>query len=71
VSKDIVNTDAKGDRAAKFCTMPARAYRSRCFDGVGSVLASLNSTTAQRKTACRKVTKEYYRDCLRGAGVIA
>lgn len=71
VSKDIVNTDAKGDRAAKFCKLPLPAYRSRCFDGVGAVLASLNSTTAERKTACRAVTKEYYRDCLRGAGVIA
>lgn len=71
VSKDIVNTDANGDRAAKFCNMPAKRLRPRCFDGVGSVLASLNGTTEQREAACRKATKTYYRDCLRGAGVIA
>ena len=45
VSKDIVNTDANGDRAAKFCNMPAKRLRPRCFDGVGAVLASLNGTT--------------------------
>jgi cytochrome c553 len=70
VSKDIVNTDAKGDRAAEFCPRAPKRWQPRCFEGVGSVLASLNGTAKQRRDACRAVTRKYYDDCLAGAGVI-
>ena len=71
VSRDIVNTDAGGERAAKYCNRVGRGFRPRCFEGMGAVLASLNGTTEQREAACRKATSKYYDDCLRGAGVIA
>jgi hypothetical protein len=68
-ARDIVANDAGGTRAAQLCNAVALGLRARCFNGVGTVLGSLEATTPQRRHACAALTRVYLNDCLRGSGV--
>lgn len=66
--REIVNADAGPQRGATFCRSVGRRYRERCFEGVGTVLASLK-TGDELRASCRAVAGRYAADCRRGAGL--
>lgn len=41
------------------------------YEGVGSVLASLEPTPEATTARCRKVSGRYAQSCLRGAGLVS
>jgi hypothetical protein len=72
-ARDITYNDAGARRSKTFCAKAPQAARGYCWQGIGSILGSLNTFTEQRKAACRRATRggqdAYYRDCLEGANV--
>ncbi|MGH2899564.1 MAG: hypothetical protein ACRDMZ_12895, partial [Solirubrobacteraceae bacterium] len=71
VSREIVNADAAGERGGRFCARAPARYRTHCYEGVGSVLASLEATPAALRARCRSVSGRWTRGCLRGAGLVS
>jgi cytochrome c553 len=71
VAREIVNADAAGARGGRFCAQTDHRFRSRCYAGVGSVLASIEPTPERLRGACREVSGRWVNGCLRGAGLIA
>jgi hypothetical protein len=70
-ARDRVSNDAGAERAAEFCGgAPAR---DRCFEGIGTILATLAADANGTREACHEAAPAA-RDraaCLRGAGVPA
>ena len=71
VSREIVNADAAGERGGRFCARTPSRHRAHCFEGVGSVLASLEPTAEALTARCRAVSRRNARSCLRGAGLVS
>jgi mono/diheme cytochrome c family protein len=71
VVREIVNSDAGGERGARFCTKVEKANRSRCYAGVGSVIAAIEPTQEALKAECKRLAGSRSRSCLEGAGVVA
>ncbi len=71
VAREIVNSDAAGERGGRFCAHTPARHRARCYQGVGTVLASLEPTASALRGACRAVGGHHVRACLRGAGVVS
>jgi mono/diheme cytochrome c family protein len=69
VAREIVNADAGGERGGRFCARAPARHRANCYEGVGSVLASLEPTAAALTARCRGVGGRHARSCLRGAGL--
>jgi hypothetical protein len=69
--RDIVNTDAKADRGGRFCAGVPNRYRDRCYQGVGSIIASLEASKGAQTATCRRVSGRYANACLVGAGLRA
>ena len=69
-ARDYGNNYAGGSQASAFCdAVPAR-YRPRCFEGIGTILGTLNALGQQRRAACdSRVPRRYRADCYRGAAV--
>ena len=70
-AREIVNADAAGERGGRFCARAPARHRAHCYEGVGSVLASLEPTPAALRATCRKVGGRHARSCLRGAGLVS
>ena len=68
VVREIVNSDAAPDRGGRFCEQVDKTFRSRCFSGLGSVMAALESGDTLRAT-CRRVAGRHVRSCLEGSGL--
>jgi mono/diheme cytochrome c family protein len=68
-AREIVNADSGGERAARFCRLVSAAHRPRCYEGMGTVLSTLERDDAGRRRTCAKLAGRYARDCRRGAGV--
>ena len=68
-ARDRVSNDAGPKRATAFCGLaPARA---RCYEGIGTILVTLEADAAATREACRRAAPGS-RDraaCLRGAGL--
>ncbi|MDQ3677632.1 MAG: cytochrome c [Actinomycetota bacterium] len=71
VAREIVNADANATRGGRFCAQAPPAARTRCFTGVGSVLASLVTDPTRLRATCREVSARHTAACLKGAGLIA
>jgi mono/diheme cytochrome c family protein len=71
VAREIVNSDARGERGARFCAQVPRRHRSRCYAGIGSVMSSIEPTPERLRAACRRLGGHYDRFCLQGAGLAA
>ena len=71
VAREIVNADAGGARAGRFCAQTRARFRDRCYAGVGSILASIEPTPRRLRAACRAVSGHHLGSCLRGAGLRA
>jgi cytochrome c553 len=69
-ARDYGNNYAGGPEGSRLCTAAPVRYRSRCFEGIGTILGSLHPLASQRTAACDAVTpKRFRRDCYRGAAV--
>ncbi len=69
-ARDVTSNDAGGERAAKICPLVAPRFRAQCYNGIGTILGSLNGTEADRRKACAEITPRIYRrSCLAGSGV--
>ncbi len=71
VSREIVNADAAGARGGRFCARAPSRHRAHCYEGVGSVLASLEPTAEALRARCRQVSGAGAQSCLRGAGLVS
>ena len=71
VAREIVNADAAAERGGRFCALAPARHRGRCYEGVGSVLASLEPTREATTARCRKVSGRHAQSCLRGAGLVS
>jgi hypothetical protein len=69
-ARDMANDYARGgaQRASSLCSRGSRPLRARCFFGIGTILGTFASTSANRASLCRNVAGTYVRSCLRGAG---
>jgi mono/diheme cytochrome c family protein len=67
-ARDLVNTDANGTRAARFCAVVAEDDRSYCFYAIGTIIATLTASSADRSAACRALSDRFARPCMQGAG---
>jgi hypothetical protein len=68
-ARDIASNAASGKPAAAFCRLLAGALVARCFEGVGTILATLDPTPGVVRRACASLTTAHRAACLRGAGV--
>jgi hypothetical protein len=68
-ARDITSMDAGARRSTGFCSAVAEPMRSRCFNGIGTILGGLARESEARKATCREaVPKAYWADCFTGAG---
>ncbi len=69
-ARDYGNNYAGGKQATTLCGAAPVRYRSRCYEGIGTILGALHRQSSERRAACDAVTPtRYRRDCYRGAGV--
>ena len=68
-ARDVTYNDAGPARAKVLCNTAAKAFRAYCWEGIGTILGSLNRYAEEKEAACRKVTKTYYTACTKGANV--
>jgi hypothetical protein len=71
VSREIVNADAGGARAARFCSQAPSKARDRCYNGVGSVMASLVTDRDALSKKCAELSGRHAHACRQGAGLVA
>jgi hypothetical protein len=70
VVRDMTANDAGGRRSAGFCRVVETGLKGYCYQGLGTILGTLNQTVAGRRAACSKYSPRPFLDaCLRGAGV--
>jgi hypothetical protein len=69
-ARDMANDYARAGarRAASLCSRASRPVRARCFYGIGTILGTFASTSAERTALCRSVSTAYLGACRRGAG---
>ena len=68
-ARDIVSNDAGVARAVRLCDTVAKRHRALCFEGIGTIVGTLSTTTDGRRQLCLNATRTYLNDCLRGSGV--
>ena len=68
-ARDVTYNDAGPRRAKVLCDSAPETLRAYCWEGIGTILGSLNRYAEEKQAACRKVTTTYYADCTRGANV--
>jgi hypothetical protein len=70
VVRDMTADYAGGRQAAGFCGIIAAKLQGYCFQGLGTILGTLNATIPGRRAQCAKYSPRRFLDaCLRGAGV--
>ena len=67
-ARDMSSNYAGGKEAAVLCTKAPKGLRSRCFEGIGTILGGLHQTAEARRAACAEITAQYRAVCNRGAG---
>ena len=68
-SRDITSSDAGGARAGRFCARAPSRHQAHCYEGVGSVLGSIETTPEALRARCQQVGGRHVHACLRGAGL--
>lgn len=71
VVREIANSDAGTDRAARFCGGIRSTFRRRCYSGIGTLVASLERDRRGMEAACRRLGRAGDVPCLEGAGLRA
>ena len=67
-ARDVSSNYAGGEESSVLCNKAPKALRSRCFEGIGTILGGLHQTSEARRAACAAITKQYRAVCSRGAG---
>ena len=68
--RDMTSYFAGVRRPAAFCRQVGSAYRAYCYQGIGTIVGTLEAETSGRKAACKAAAPSRFLDaCLRGAGV--
>jgi hypothetical protein len=70
-ARDIASNAASGKPAATFCRLLGRGLVPKCFEGVGTILATLDPRPPTVRRVCASLTTDHRAACLRGAGVAA
>jgi cytochrome c553 len=67
-ARDMSSNYAGGEEASVLCNKAPKGLRTRCFEGIGTILGGLYQSSEARRAACNKITTEYRAVCARGAG---
>jgi hypothetical protein len=70
-ARDIASNAASGAPAATFCRVVVERLRSRCFEAVGTILATLVTDGEVVRGQCARLAGHYRDRCVRGAGLPA
>jgi cytochrome c553 len=68
-ARDVTYNDAGSKRSKELCDNAPRTIRGYCWNGIGTILGSINPTAKQKQAACAEATTQYYAACARGANV--
>lgn len=68
-ARDIASNAASGKPAGVFCAGVTPILRSHCFEGVGTIVAGLETSQPGIREACTRVARGHFASCLRGAGI--
>ncbi len=68
-ARDIASQAASGAPAATFCRKVAPRLQSRCYEGVGTIIATLETKERAIRERCAAITRGNRDDCVRGAGL--
>ncbi len=68
-ARDIASNAASGRPAAAFCGRLVNVLVGRCFEGVGTILASLGTDSTAIRNECATLAGAHRASCLRGAGL--
>ncbi len=68
-ARDIASNAASGAPAATFCRILVSANQARCFEGVGTILASLETDGETLRRQCAGLSATHTASCVRGAGL--
>ena len=67
--RDIMNNNARAPDARRLCEIVDSAFRSYCFEGIGTIVGVQYATVAERRTGCAHFARgRDLEDCVRGAG---
>jgi hypothetical protein len=67
--RDIASNAASGAPAATFCGKVSSLMTSRCFEGMGTIIATLETEESAIRSRCQQFGGDYRDDCVRGAGL--
>jgi hypothetical protein len=67
--RDIASQAASGVPAATFCGKVSDIMRPRCFEGMGTIIATLETQESAIRARCAELGGVYRNDCVRGAGL--
>jgi mono/diheme cytochrome c family protein len=67
-ARDITSNYADPTRAGDLCRRAPVRHREQCFTGIGTIIGSLEPTSAGRRAACLELGARYADACARGAG---
>jgi hypothetical protein len=70
-ARDIASNAASGAPAATFCRVLQAGLVARCFEGVGTIVATLETDQAEVRRQCDALARDQRGACLRGAGLPA
>ena len=68
-ARDLSSYDPSGKKAAEFCRIVRAELKERCWNGVGTIVASIYATPAEQRRACAKAPAAYRAACRFGAGI--
>jgi len=71
-ARDYANNYAGSSQSVSVCSATPARWKSRCYEGIGTILGALHRSDEERKAACRDkmIPRRYQRDCLEGAAVL-
>jgi hypothetical protein len=67
--RDIASQAASGAPAATFCAKVSDRLRPRCYEGMGTIIATLETEEAEIRNRCTEFARANRNDCIRGAGL--
>ena len=67
--RDMVSNAAGVAPAKAFCAVVSAQTRARCFDGAGTIVATLETSNAAIRASCRELSQTHVADCTTGAGL--
>jgi mono/diheme cytochrome c family protein len=66
-SRDMASNYAGGREASGLCRRAPKQHRAYCFNGIGTIIGTLERTLEGRRAACSQIARTYLRFCIEGA----